>query len=357
MDSADNTQLNAALRSQGERLFEQEDQLNAMGYGLRELNARHDGFQSAITSQVSTISEQLQQLTTCLEQLCPAIPHTQAPAPTAQPTVPAPPLPVPVLFRANLSPPEKFSGNAPNCRAFLVQCGLHFDLQPDAFPTERSRVAYIITHLTGRAEAWATAEWANNSPVCQSVELFSATLKKIFDHSTPGPEAARTILSLRQGSRPVVDYAIQFRTLAADCGWNPSSLLDAFHYGLSDAIKDQMVALDLPRDLDSLISLAIKIDLRLKERERDRSTRRASPTRQWGEAHSIQGFSRWYPPRYQPAADSHPASSTGEEPMQLGRTRLSQEERQRRLQEGRCIYCGQKGHFLARCPVKGRAPQ
>lgn len=78
MDSADNTQLNAALCSQGERLFEQEDQLNAMGYGLRELNARQNGFQSAITSQVSTISEQLQQLTTCLEQLCPAIPHTQA---------------------------------------------------------------------------------------------------------------------------------------------------------------------------------------------------------------------------------------------------------------------------------------
>ena len=41
--------------------------------------------------------------------------------------------------------------------------------------------------------------------------------------------------------------------------------------------------------------------------------------------------------------------------MQLGRTKLSPEERQRRIREGRCIYCGQMGHFLSGCSVRDQA--
>ena len=38
--------------------------------------------------------------------------------------------------------------------------------------------------------------------------------------------------------------------------------------------------------------------------------------------------------------------------MQLGRTRLTPEERQRRRQEGRCFYCGETGHLISTCPIK-----
>lgn len=41
--------------------------------------------------------------------------------------------------------------------------------------------------------------------------------------------------------------------------------------------------------------------------------------------------------------------------MQLGRAKLSMEERHRRQQEGRCFYCGQQGHLCAACPAKGRS--
>ena len=38
--------------------------------------------------------------------------------------------------------------------------------------------------------------------------------------------------------------------------------------------------------------------------------------------------------------------------MQLGRARLSPEERRRRQLEGRCFYCGETGHLIASCPTK-----
>ncbi|KAJ0057626.1 hypothetical protein NL108_011115 [Boleophthalmus pectinirostris] len=55
-----------------------------------------------------------------------------------------------------------------------------------------------------------------------------------------------------------------------------------------------------------------------------------------------------------PSVSSEPSVPTVDsgEPMQIGRTRLSPAERQHRMDEGRCIYCGQFGHFLASCPVR-----
>ncbi len=110
------------------------------------------------------------------------------------------------------------------------------ELQAVWFLTECSKVAYVIFCLSSRAEAWAVTEWAKNSPVCYSLDLFTDTLCKISDHSSPRREAARPLMALRQGKRQVSDYAIEFRTLAADSGWNSSLqfgvfLLEPVHHG------------------------------------------------------------------------------------------------------------------------------
>ena len=45
----------------------------------------------------------------------------------------------------HLPAPERFDGSPGECRAFLTQCKLIFSLQPLTFPTDASRVVYIIT--------------------------------------------------------------------------------------------------------------------------------------------------------------------------------------------------------------------
>lgn len=71
-------------------------------------------------------------------------------------------------------------------------------------------------------------------------------------------EAARSLLKLMQGKRKVTDYAIDCSTLATESEWNPMALTDAFFQGLSEAVKGQLVSVDLPEDLYSLIAFAIK---------------------------------------------------------------------------------------------------
>ena len=102
-------------------------------------------------------------------------------------------------------------------------------------------------------------------------------------------------MGLRQGRRRVLEYAVEFRTLAADSSWNNSSLCDVYLHGLTDVLRDQLASLELPEDLDSLISLPMKIGKRLFERERERS-RPVTPFSQRGQAAAAS--SSWRSPPY-----------------------------------------------------------
>lgn len=80
--------------------------------------------------------------------------------------------------------------------------------------------------------------------------------------------------------------------------------------------------MDLPTSLDGLIELAIRVDNRLQRR--DQRTRQFS-------------F---------PLADSSNVTVSDPEPMQVGRTQLTREEKDRRRSNGLCLYCGAAGHFV-----------
>lgn len=127
----------------------------------------------------------------------------------------------------------------------MAQCEFDFEFQSAVFPSDRAKVAYIILSLSGRAKAWATAEWTRRSAICNSLPLLIDTVKQIFQSVTPGQEAAKALGALRQGKRSVLGYAIEFRTLAAESGWNQPALVDAFYNSLTDNLKHHLTPLDL----------------------------------------------------------------------------------------------------------------
>uniref|UniRef100_A0A671NIY6 DUF4939 domain-containing protein n=1 Tax=Sinocyclocheilus anshuiensis TaxID=1608454 RepID=A0A671NIY6_9TELE len=50
--------------------------------------------------------------------------------------------------------PASFSGEAAFCSGFLLQCSLYLEMQPHLFVTERAKVSFIISLLSGRAFPW-----------------------------------------------------------------------------------------------------------------------------------------------------------------------------------------------------------
>ena len=151
-----------------------------------------------------------------------------------------------------------------------------------------------------------------------------------------------------------MDYAIDFRTKAPMCDWNPAALVDVFMRGLAGYIKDEIVAYELPSTLEVLIELVTRLDLRIQARKRERcsefQSRSALP-------HSSSHSRSQVTPASSSFASTYPVSLEDTEPLQLGRTRLSPEERERRQRQNLCMYCGQPGHFVSWFPVKARAHQ
>lgn len=285
----------------------------------------------------------------------------------AAPPVPPAPAPAPDALPAREMPfpaPERYAGDLGTCRAFLMQCSLVFEQQPRTYASDRSRICYLLSLLKGSALAWGSAVWEEQSPaVCQSYAAFTREMKKVFDHPVRGKEATRRLMSLRQGARGVSEFAIEFRTLAAESGWNNEALQGAFQKALNEDIKDELASRDESKDLDELISCSIRLDNRLRERRRERGFRPQrvssssgvpfhvpSPTR--APLHASPLSSRSAPSPRSPERRRESPNEVQSEPMELGRAHLSQEERTRRFQTNSCMYCGQAGHFKSACPAR-----
>lgn len=60
---------------------------------------------------------------------------------------------------------------------------------------------------------------------------------RVFEHPLQGKEAGSRHLSLCQGTSSASDYAIDFRILAAESGWDELALGGIFRRGLSEELR------------------------------------------------------------------------------------------------------------------------
>ena len=303
MEQAGEHPIQAAVEMQGALLGRHDEELSAARRVV-----------DSLTAQVADLSQQLHVLRMDASQ--------SASSGTLEPRVNNPPC---------------YAGEPTECLPFLTQCEVVFSLQPSIYTRERSRIAYVISLLKGRAREWGTAVWNAEADCLIRYSLFKEEMLRVFDRSVHGPEASRTLSCLRQGRRSVSDFSVEFRTLATSCGWNEPALVARFIEGLNAEIKDEVLAREVPTRLDPLIDSALRIEKRFELRQR---TRRVMTT-----------------PTLSSTASSPPAVSTEHEPMQLGGIRISAAERHRRIVNRLCLYCGSDKHFATQCPVKAKAHQ
>lgn len=185
---------------------------------------------------------------------------------------------------------------------FLLQYSLFVSQQPTLYPTEESHISFVCSLSTDRTLEWATAIWNEGRPTFTTFNSFLQRFREIFEHPEGDKEAGEQLLALRQGKRTAADYALSFRTPAAQTGWVDDTLKWLFRKGLNMDLQSELACRDEGRNLDQFIDLAIRIDnlIRSRLQTRDPSTLSAVL----------------------------PATTSDSEPMQIGLARLSPEERE-----------------------------
>ncbi len=270
---------------------------------------------TAQASQLATHHHQLTRLTSLTEELVTAMQNLQTSSADTSSASASPSLaPAPVLQTAaspRLALPEKFDGNPGKCKGFILQCSLFLNQQPSPHSTDVSKISFVSSLLTGRALDWITAVWRTDGSAFRSYDEFLRDFQAVFEHSKGGKGAEDLLLELAQGRTSAAEYALDFRTLAAQTNWTDNSLKVIFRRGLSHDLQTELACRDEGKDFNQFVHLAIQIDNLMRSRRpgsRSATSSRNLPL-----------------PRYY----SHMTADSGE-PMQINATRLTEEEKERR---------------------------
>ncbi|KAL0153155.1 hypothetical protein M9458_051542, partial [Cirrhinus mrigala] len=240
-------------------------------------------------------------------------------------------LPPPMPSTVSFALPNKFDGTAEQCKGFIRQVSLYFDHQRNWFESEEKRCAFLMNLLTGQAIDWASAVWDTDSQLKSSVDYFLQQICEVFEYPAGGRDISTQLISITQGNRTAAEYANEFRTLAAQSGWNDIALKAIFYNSLNTELQTELACRREDSSFSELVNIAIKIDNLMRQTPKRKTTKVS--------------------PRNSPI--SVPATmQPHDEPMQLNVSRLTEEELARHRQNHLCFYCSEPGHRSLGCPHK-----
>jgi len=119
---------------------------------------------------------------------------------------------VPAFRDAAFLTPDAYSGDVNKCGGFLLQYSLAI--------SDPAKILSVIALLSGRALDWAQGYFRFHPIVSTSFTEFMGEFRRIFDHPLRANNSIKRLLNLRQGNRPVSDFIVEFRILAAETGWS-----------------------------------------------------------------------------------------------------------------------------------------
>jgi hypothetical protein len=284
------------------------------------------------------------------------------------------------------NPPTEFDGSArKKLDVFLAECEIMFATAPRKYRTDASRVLCAGSYLKGNPKKWFT-NFFQLPPEQQPAWLrswidFKDLLRRQWGLEDPEGAAEAELQKLSMADKDhVVYFTAIFRTIQYRLpSWSDRNLRNAYYSALAPRIRNQFVSAGRipPTNLDSLIQVAEDLDRAYWTNYELNKSSHSEEKKSGASSENKSGSDS--PPKKKkktsksnstptPAASDSTPSST---PATSGTNKkkdpaykkllgpdgkLLPQERERRIANGLCLLCGQKGHMAEECPKRTKQP-
>src|ERR1700678_3571949 len=275
--------------------------------------------------------------------------------------------------------PDTFDGSdSRKLNNFILLCDLYFRHKPSAYSDDSAKVTFALSHLRGLALDLFEPAILDSEENPDWLTDWSAFLRLLRSHFRPidpvaNAEDAIDNLKMRENQR-IVKYDVEFNCFAIKTGSDDAVLRHRYYSGLAECIKDIMGQQAKPTTLDNTRKLAHSIDARYWERLReknrsdktntksdnrsdnksDKNNSQASSSRHYSDKSpsTSKPHSNSYSNNHNKSGKSSSNSGSSDKPAysdKLKNGKLTPQERQRRMDNELCLYCGETGHKAGNC--------
>ena len=276
--------------------------------------------------------------------------------------------------RTFVKEPDTFDGSDPRkLRFFITRCRLHFRSRPEAFEDDSSKVMFALSYLKGTAFEYFKPALSGVSEDdmdwLEDWDAFVDILETQFGPYDAVGDAENDIMTLKmRDNQRISEFIVKFNSLQTRLDWGDSALRHRFYLGLPARLKDEICRGDgKPSTLQAMRLKAQRIDARYWERKneitREQAAERTSKpegkqSSNSGKQQTQQGnatSSNKEDKKPSNSGKQQASTSATQQPDLSGKLgkdgKITAKERQYRMEKNLCLYCGDKNHRVADCPV------
>jgi len=235
-----------------------------------------------------------------------------------------------------------------SAKAFLKANKRCWSLNPLFFINDEIKIAFLSTRLAGTAEIWFSSLEDRNDPCLEYLNTFCDKFLLEFATTRTEWQIRVDLHTHRQGKRTISEFTSSFRALASQCNYSDEALLTGYFLGLNANVQIYLESLQtMPVTFNDIVATCLDYGSRKTIISRSQSQTAHSSTRS-------------FVPPPPPGVPSQPMEvdvissrpTTSIASTSQPRPSLTQEEKEHRLRNNLCLYCGSSQHLVGQCTVK-----
>jgi len=164
-----------------------------------------------------------------------------------------------------------FTGEREKLQAFLIKLKLYIEFNQTKFRFKMNKGLFTVSYLKNAAFSWvdlklhefldktSKKQMNNKKFIFDNYKKFKNELQRAFK-IVDKKQAAERQLHILKMNKLTVKYAAKFQRIAALMDWDDDALVLQYYWGLNKTIKDEIVRMNWPEELQNMINTFINID-------------------------------------------------------------------------------------------------